>query len=73
MDKLTEEMEEKVYDAQHDEIVRVYGKRAARNANYGWGTTDEEISTKVYLRFNPAMVLTSWMQDGQIAHAWREY
>jgi hypothetical protein len=61
----TQEEEIRLYNEQVKEITKKYGKHAARGANYGWGQTDYEISTKVY---GPGMVVTSFFKGNRVIH-----
>ncbi len=56
---LTDELEDKIYDAQEAYILEKFGKQAAVDANYGWGADYDSISTKVYGHG----VLTSYIED----------
>jgi len=39
---------DKAMDTQHKMITAKYGKRAADEANYGWGEGKHSITTKIY-------------------------
>jgi hypothetical protein len=62
-----------ILEAQEKEIKAKYGKGCARNANYGWGSSDGTISTKVYGTKDGVMILTSWIDHGEMVHEWSEY
>lgn len=51
----------RVIDHQYDLIKDKYGEKAAKEANYGWGATENEIATKVYV--SPTMVLITRHDD----------
>jgi len=56
--KLTEEqMMKLIFTQQKELIAKEYGKDAARNANYGWGSAEGSICTKVYV--DPRIFLTT--------------
>lgn len=68
----------RLYRAQERLIRERYGKKAADNANYGWGVESGSdvvsIATKVY-RLNDPMVLTSTARykQGKDRHDWTLY
>lgn len=41
---------EKAMDTQHKMITSKYGKKAADEANYGWGEGQHSITTKIYAK-----------------------
>jgi len=60
--------EERIYDAQGEEIEKKYGKKAS--VNYGWFADDYMIQSKIYV--NPQVVLTSYYEGEKIVHEWEE-
>lgn len=56
--------EERLMDAQYEEIKRVCGAQAADDANLGWGIDDYTVSSKVY-GFG---VITSYFRGTQVVH-----
>lgn len=73
-DAQIEELESKAYDEQYEMIKSEYGKKAADNANYGWGVSGDDdfsdIATKVY----GVGVLSTYVdyKTGTITHRWSD-
>ena len=61
------------YDEQYELICKEFGKRAADNANYGWGVDGDEnwtsLATKVY--GHGVLQTTLDLADGSTSHDWR--
>ena len=60
--------------AKHDKQgLKLYGKKRWDNANVGWGSSENYISSKVY--GNPTVVLTSTLSRNKktVYHAESEY
>lgn len=72
MSKRLDEVEDQIYDQQHEVIRREYGKDAADNANYGWFVDDTDgsvqISTKVY---GKGVLVSTGSTKEDIDHEWR--
>ena len=73
-------IEDRVHNEQYKIIKTEYGEKAAKSANYGWGTDEisGSITTKVYETKDGTMVLeTTWDPSGpvdqQLDHDWSEY
>ena len=73
---------DRVYAEQHKMIEKRYGKRAADEANYGWGANEGSIATKVYLGGGSRGVGNMVLQTGydprkpvdqKLDHRWSEY
>ena len=64
-----DEIEDIIYDEQEKYIVKEFGKKHAKNANYGWGVDGEGknavIQTKVYGIGN----LTSRFVGDEVIHS----
>jgi hypothetical protein len=70
-------IERKLYDAQFELVEKKFGKKAAQEANYGWGATEYlghlGVATKVYV--NPVQVLSSTADypSLKVSHEWQDY
>lgn len=75
-DDLTSLLEELLYAEQTERIGAEYGKRAAKNANYGWAVDGDDdfltVSTKVYRGKKGYTVLrsTADFSTNTITHDW---
>jgi len=71
-----QQAEEKVYEEQHKLISKKYGKKFAREANYGWGVSADSthlgVATKVYI-VGKVLSSTANYPSLEITHAWRDY
>lgn len=59
----TQRFEEEVYRLQEAQIRLLYGRKASKDANYGWAVDAADgytsISTKIY---NPRVIITTTFQ-----------
>jgi hypothetical protein len=71
-------MWERVMDAQFEEIKKVCGERAAKQANYGWGDATQpgrvDVATKVYgPRKVRVLSSTAEFPSEAVSHEWGDY
>lgn len=62
--------EEQVYEAQEQYILANFGKRAWRNANYGWCVDGRQVSTKVY---GHGILVSTPTAAGGLTHDFEEF
>jgi len=69
--------EEKLYAEQSAEIEKKCGKKAAGQANYGWGSACDDgfidIATKVYGKKPRILCSRVEYPSLEVSHEWRDY
>jgi hypothetical protein len=65
---------EKLNRANHREVLKAYGKKRAKIANYGWATSVGGYCSKVYgIDGFCCMLVTTERRDGKIVHLHEPY
>ena len=71
-EKEAERQNIRLAEENYKEIVRVAGKRRADQANIGWSSSEDCISSKVY--GDPCLIVTSYLTEyGTIEHEVEDY
>jgi hypothetical protein len=65
---MTEDQMEALLDAQEAYIVEHFNDRVV--VNYGWGTTDEGVASKIYLK---GILSSSYDEHGQVVHSFEAF
>ena len=72
------QLADRVFDEQFQEIKQRYGAQAAKDANYGWGQTTTRVETKVYVGLDkPNILVTTFDPKGPVTqplkHRWSRH